>query len=741
LSVPSSQGVAGPPEVPGYSNLSPLGSGAYSTVYRATVENNDATVAIKVLAGKPASESERLNFEREVGAMADLAGHPYVVELIDSGTTADGRPFLVMPVYPHGTMGAMVESDGPISWIDLLDVGIKLASAVESVHRSGFVHRDIKPANIFRSTDMTDPVLADFGVSSFVAPSLDGPATVAVAATPIFAAPEVLNGQRPTTLSDIYALGTLLFGLVEGRPAYAQQSIEMVVQRVTGPDPVPTITADAPPELRKLIARMMAKRPIARPPTALDVARTLAAIQRGHKLPPTPIMVLTDGVLEELPPVPRSADTKPTSRRTPEGGITSASTVDLDEPEPFQDQPATAEPGVRRQQAGQRSDTDRAAAGASLTDQVTVSVDPSEPPTQTLPDLTPPPKQTKTYRPSLRWPIIVGLASLAVFVFYWVATGRSLGNDDTESPGAAALTVTPELSVTHAAHNSLVGTLAWSTDGSRLFSAGRDGQGQLWAIGSDGQLQQSDTLEVEGWVLAAAWSTDDLLAVGTSTGQISIWAPGNNTPVVEFLAADDTVEALDWHPTGNDLAAAAGDGSIEVWTIDNDTAASRRSFPARSAAVLAVAWSPNGHEIAAGGKGRQAVVWDAETGDELITLPHDDWVRDLAWSPTGVALATADGSGGLGVWERETGEELYRATVTSDPVAGIEWSPTGPLMLTGTEAGNLVLWSIGDGEPQTLASAGPAVTSVAWSPDATTWAVGRGDGSVEIWTTTGDGQP
>jgi WD40 repeat protein len=62
-------------------------------------------------------------------------------------------------------------------------------------------------------------------------------------------------------------------------------------------------------------------------------------------------------------------------------------------------------------------------------------------------------------------------------------------------------------------------------------------------------------------------------------------------------------------------------------------------------------------------------------------------------------------------------------------------------MLTGTEAGNLVLWSIGDGEPQTLASAGPAVTSVAWSPDATTWAVGRGDGSVEIWTTTGDGQP
>ena len=280
--------------VPGLADLRHFAVGSSGIVYRAQDVRHGRTVAVKVLnRGRVDTETE-LALERELAAMGRLSTHPNIIDLYGSGTTVDRHPYIVMPYYERGNYADLVDESGPLPWSDVLDFGVKIAGALHTAHVRGFVHRDVKPANIFRGEFDRQPILADFGIASFAAPGVGGSFTVKVSTTPLYGAPEVLEGERPTERSDIYSFGASLFALLEGAPAFTDPSTEVVVHRVTAAKTPPRPTVSIPDGLADLLGDMMARDPARRPPSCLAVARRLVEIQKAQGIDPTPIV--SDGM-------------------------------------------------------------------------------------------------------------------------------------------------------------------------------------------------------------------------------------------------------------------------------------------------------------------------------------------------------------------------------------------------------------------------------------------------------------
>ncbi|MFE7416154.1 protein kinase [Rhodococcus sp. NPDC057529] len=256
-------------EAAGFTGLEEIGRGGFGVVYRCRQQHLDRTVAVKVLAADPAPEDlER--FLREQRAMGRLSGHPHIVTVLEVGTTAAGRPYLLMPYHRYGALDATIRRTGPLSWADTLNMGIALAGALEAAHQAGVVHRDVKPANVLL-TEYGDAQLADFGIARIPGGFETG--TGVITGSPAFTAPEVLAGQSPTPASDVYSLGATLFCALTGHAAFERRSGEQLVAqfvRITT-EPVPDLRDPAIPDaVTAAIGHAMAAEPTARPRTAAE---------------------------------------------------------------------------------------------------------------------------------------------------------------------------------------------------------------------------------------------------------------------------------------------------------------------------------------------------------------------------------------------------------------------------------------------------------------------------------------
>src|SRR5690606_36300037 len=132
-----------------------------------------------------------------------------------------GRPFVMMPFYPLGSLEGWIRRRGPLPAGDVLQIGVKIAGSLESAHRLGIVHRDVKPGNILL-TDYNEPVLTDFGIA-YIAGGFRTAAGL-VTGSPAFTAPEVLEGEAPTPVADVYGLRAMMFCALTGHAAFERRS-------------------------------------------------------------------------------------------------------------------------------------------------------------------------------------------------------------------------------------------------------------------------------------------------------------------------------------------------------------------------------------------------------------------------------------------------------------------------------------------------------------------------------------
>lgn len=204
------------PQIPGLTELRPLGAGGFATVYRAHQQQLGRDVAVKIDNRALHDERDRRRFLREARAAAKLSGHPHVVGVHDANITPQGTPYLVMELCTGGSLADRLEKQGRLPHEQVRELGIKLADALAAAHAEGVLHRDIKPGNILVDRYGT-PKVADFGLAALL--DAQGGSTVTRdALSPSFAPPEAFAMAQPTPQADVYSLAATLYTLLAGRP-------------------------------------------------------------------------------------------------------------------------------------------------------------------------------------------------------------------------------------------------------------------------------------------------------------------------------------------------------------------------------------------------------------------------------------------------------------------------------------------------------------------------------------------
>lgn len=271
-----------------YELISLVGSGGMAEVWRARDTRLGRDVAVKLLSGPGARDaSMRRRIEREARALAAVS-HPSIVAVYDYGESEpesdDVQPFVVMELVNGPDLHKFLETNGALAVGDATEIMRAILGAVSSAHAAGIVHGDLKPANIILSPD--GPKVGDFGVARILA---EETGTTTVAATPTFAAPEVLRGERPTEASDVYSAACLAFEMLAGRPPYEGANAWEVAAKHQN-EPVPAlgdVRADVPGEIEEAVRRGMQKDPRYRHGSAdafaesLDVPSPTVAVEMG----------------------------------------------------------------------------------------------------------------------------------------------------------------------------------------------------------------------------------------------------------------------------------------------------------------------------------------------------------------------------------------------------------------------------------------------------------------------------
>jgi len=283
-----------PPVLPGLTYVRPLGSGGFADVFLYAQDMPRRQVAVKVLpTGIHDAELLRM-FNAEADILAHLSAHPSIVTVYQAGISADGRPYIVMEFCPGSLAQRYRLERLPLD--EVLTIGVKMASAVETAHRAGLVHRDIKPSNILITT-FGSPVLADFGISSSLAPT--GGGEVLAMSVP-WSAPEVIAEQTAGTVaSEVWGLGATVYSLLAGhspfeRPEAGQNSRDQLRRRIQRAS-FPTMRRpDVPAQVLEVLQVAMARDPQDRYPSALAFAQALRDVQHALGFPPSPLEVAVD---------------------------------------------------------------------------------------------------------------------------------------------------------------------------------------------------------------------------------------------------------------------------------------------------------------------------------------------------------------------------------------------------------------------------------------------------------------
>jgi len=253
-----------------------LGRGGMGIVFRATDQQLERAVAVKVLPAAAASTSthgaERLL--REARAAAAL-NHPAIVAVYDVGEHG-GIPFFVMELVE----GSNLHQAPPTDLAEIVRVACRICDALEHAHAAGVVHRDLKPENVLLTgaSGAREIKLADLGVAVHASSSRRITDSGAIVGTVSYMAPEQAMGQPVDGRADLYALGVVLYELVTGRlPFIGARPLEVVSQHVHAPVVPPrSVVPSIPVGLDAAIVRLLAKDPAQRFATAAEARTALA---------------------------------------------------------------------------------------------------------------------------------------------------------------------------------------------------------------------------------------------------------------------------------------------------------------------------------------------------------------------------------------------------------------------------------------------------------------------------------
>jgi hypothetical protein len=272
-----------------------LGAGGMGVVYRAVDSTLARPVALKTLSRLSSAAAGRLAQEARV--MAAVA-HPHLAAIYGVEHWR-GTPVLVVEYCERGTLADRLLA-GPLPIGDALQLGLRLAAALDELHRAGVLHRDVKPSNIGFTAKGT-PRLLDFGIASYASvdpspASLWTPETAprqtqsietgagAIAGTPLYMSPEVLGGGAPDVRLDLWALALVIYEAIAGRHPFAAATVPGVIALVRKGrvGDVRRIRPDCPEDVAEAFSVWLAPDVVRRPASARALHQEISSLIAGQ---------------------------------------------------------------------------------------------------------------------------------------------------------------------------------------------------------------------------------------------------------------------------------------------------------------------------------------------------------------------------------------------------------------------------------------------------------------------------
>ena len=705
-----------------------IARGAMGVVYRAFQNSLKRIVAVKMIRSTMlASEDDVARFRTEAEAAGSL-DHPNIVPIYEVGEY-QGQHYFSMKLIEGGTLRdhlADLQKD-PKATAELM---VKVARAIQTAHQRGVLHRDLKPGNILIDAD-GEPHVTDFGLAKQMDSVSSATLSGQLMGTPSYMAPEQAeNGKDVTTAADVYGLGAIFYELLTGVPPHRGESIMETLKLIADTEPVPPIKHNpkVDRDLQTIAMKCLERDPAKRFSSARQLAEDLERWLRGEPIESRPVgtaewifkwmkrkpaqaaaamlavlLLLTLGIGG---PVVALRQSRLTDDAVKARGIADERAETLRrQMYAFEMIAASGEamkpdgiPKISRwNHSGHSKEADlrgwewyyaRSVTESAIASYSGGHADPlvvwgDEPNSLLVYDhqqyLTE--WEFNTGRITRRWGLPGGFDSFGTSVHtdrVMLRSGRKLiwkslrsSEEDLTFEGPA-------------------GDLKWSLSSDGQFFAALQHREpylknhsalRIWPVAGD--MSDAPLVEIQGGDRSLqVWSGDGTrLAIANSPfGEITVFDRSNpGQPLVTTAVMGRIIppQLMQWSPDDKKIALVAKDGEIRVVDLVTLMAPEGWRKVIHSGVVHALAWSPDGSRIVTGGDDRIARVWDAETGEEVLSIRgHTASIRTLAWSPDGQWIATGQVGGVIRVWNAR--EDSRPTRIQIDPplsVNTVEWNP------------------------------------------------------------------
>ncbi|MFN0318144.1 MAG: serine/threonine-protein kinase [Burkholderiales bacterium] len=277
--------VAPPRQFGRYRLVKELGRGAMGVVHMAEDPALGRTVAIKTIA-LPSDPAERAEYEARFLQEARAAGslnHPNIITIHDIGRENDSA-YMALE-FLEGIELSRLMSQRRLPLPMMLSIGAQIAEGLAFAHEAGIVHRDIKPANIMIVRGSQVKIM-DFGIARMRKSDVKTQ-TGLMLGSPKYMSPEQVVGLSIDHRSDIFTLGVLLYEMASGVAPFAGADFVQLVYNVanTEPKPLNRVIPGLPDRLSAIVAKALAKDPLARYQDATQLAADLrqCAAEQGQE--------------------------------------------------------------------------------------------------------------------------------------------------------------------------------------------------------------------------------------------------------------------------------------------------------------------------------------------------------------------------------------------------------------------------------------------------------------------------
>lgn len=732
-----------PTQLGRYRIVRQVGRGGMGVVYEGVHESLGRRVALKVLPRvNVADATARERFRREAETTARLQ-HPNIVQIFEVGEH-DGQPFLALEFVSGPNLGHQLRRalQPPLQSAALVET---LARAVHYAHEQGIVHRDLKPANVLLTSEKRNPgevveretpasssiewtpKITDFGLARPVGES-GLTATGDIIGTPAYMAPEQAWGKSKQQLvgpaSDVYALGSILYEALTGRPVFQGGTALEALEEVRTQDPVPPtrLQPRVPRDLETICLKCLQKEPTKRYASALALAEDLRNFQAGRN-----IVARRAGPIELLNRWCRRNASLAIGTALGLIALISATALALNYAITIQ---------VRREQKLTQSALEDARFQRSRAEKSAVELAAQQEVTKaSLVEVEHFRRQAEQLSASLALERGVALLEQGDVARGMLLLGHSLqiaSADDVElqrvirSNIAAAYHQLPYHLHAVLDHRGEVWAAAYSPDGKILLTGGRTSAPRRWDAVSGEQI--GNPLPHDGEIKAVAMSPDGKLMVTAGTDKFArVWEVATGKAVGKPLSHPQSVQCVTFSPDGATILTGGADGIARLW--EAATGEPTGEF-APTGSIYVVAYSPDGKKILTGAS-RTAQMWEAATKKPLGgPMRHPGNVWTAAFSPDGKTYATGSEEGNVWSWDTNLVKLIGTPFMHQGPVRSVGYTLDNKTLWSAGAYGKVRFWDANKSAPIRIHS---GIYAAAMSRDQRRFATASADGNVRLW--------